>query len=504
MSIKKTMVLQKDSEIVALVSGMGMSGEGIIKLEGFPSVGGVALRSNDGVVCKKSDAQRSLFTIFVPFALPGEKVRVKITKLNKNFAHAKVLKIILPADERVRPPCKVFETCGGCRLQHYKYGCQLRHKSRFIAESFHKIAHLKVTVAKCVKSEKYYEYRNKFQFFTRSDNNDDIITGLFMEDSKNLTEISECPIAPLWSKIIIAVIKSYLTENGLGAYNAKTGEGYLKSVIVREVDSRLLITLIINGDNFLCQKELVKLLDSAFSKYSLFYNVNKELNSDIPSDNYICVKGFGKILAGDFGLKCEVGPGTFMQVNDGVSHKLYARILKYAEAGRGDTVVNAYSGVGVLTALFARECKKAYGIEIVENSHNCAETIRVNNQLKDKMINILGDCAEMLPPLLKKLQNAKEKITLVLNPPKKGCDEKLLNIISDGFINKILYISCNPATLARDIGVIKGSLKAANGELKKNADYKENESKYLITHIQPFDMFPQTKHVETLVCLQRK
>ena len=190
-----------------------------------------------------------------------------------------------------------------------------------------------------------------------------------------------------------------------------------------------------------------------------------------------------------------------MQVNTEVCKKLYGRVLELVNADKETTVIDAYSGAGLMTACLAKKAKKAIGVEIIKEAVECADSLKKLNGLEDKMENVCGACEEILPPLIKKLRANGEKITIVLDPPRKGCDKKVLDVIKDADIDRVVYISCNPSTLSRDLGILTGTLIETPEGLKKTNLPPTN---YTVEVATPFDMFPHTKHVETLVCLTRK
>ena len=201
-----------------------------------------------------------------------------------------------------------------------------------------------------------------------------------------------------------------------------------------------------------------------------------------------------------FGIKYKIGVQSFMQVNSSVCAKLYSTVKTLVDADEDMVVIDAYSGAGLMTALLATNAKKAIGIEIVSEAVDCANELAVMNKLEDIITNYLGKCEEILPNLIKKEKEQNSKLCLVLDPPRKGCDIKVIKSIIDSDIEKIVYVSCKPSTLARDIGLLVGTLQEKDGEIVR---VEQTKPRYNIDYIRPFDMFAQTKHVETLVCLKR-
>ena len=464
----------KNEERVGVVSRLGSNGEGIIK---------------DGE-----------HTVFLPYALPNEKVKYKVLKVKKNVVFGKVLEVYTPAEERVRPACSVYKKCGGCQLQHLKYKLQLKLKTKIVKDCFSKIAFIDADVPLTERSELEYGYRNKLQLPVRAENFGCEI-GFFALGSHRIVPINSCPIQPEWCTRIIKAVKKYVKMNNVSVYSDKVGFGLLKHVVVRAVDGRLLITFVINGDTLPHVNELIGVLKEYFNDFSLFVNINKLGNNVILGERFICLFGKDKVMTTDCGVKYEMGPESFMQVNDNVRRRIYQEAVKQAEVDENTVVIDAYSGAGMLTAIFAQRAKKAIGIEIIKEAVDCADSLKKLNGLDGKMENICAPCEDVLPQIINSEEVKNSPTVLVLDPPRQGVDEKLINAIKQSQPQKIVYISCSPQTLARDVGLLTDTLKRENGELIKN---ETPNPIYEIIEVKPYDMFPQTKHVETLVCLSKK
>ncbi len=449
----------KNENYVGVVSRLGSNGEGIVR---------------------EKDC-----TVFVPYALPQEKIKYKILKIKKNVAFGKVVEVYTPAEERIRPKCPVYEKCGGCQLQHLKYKLQLKLKSQIVKDCFSKIAFIDAPVAPAVRSDLEYGYRNKLQLPVREDQFGCVI-GFFAQNSHRVVPIKGCPIQPDWSNRIIATLKEFIDKNSISVYN--------------DVDGRLLITVVINGDFLPCFDELINLLKKDFPKFSLFLNINKRNDNVVLTDEFVCLYGKKNVVSSDLGIKYEIGPASFMQVNDGVRRKIYQDAIKASETDGDTTIIDAYSGAGMLTAIFAQRSRKAIGIEIVKEAVECADDLKIRNGLESKMENVNAACEDVLPDILARERKASKKCVLVLDPPRQGVDEKLIEAIKRSLPDKIIYISCSPQTLARDVGLLIGSLKR-NGEKLEKSD---EGGLYELKTVRPYDMFPQTKHIETLVCLNKK
>ena len=238
-----------------------------------------------------------------------------------------------------------------------------------------------------------------------------------------------------------------------------------------------------------------------FIKFSLYVNENTSTSNVILGDVSTLIYGDGVYEAEEFSIKYPVTPHSFIQVNNGVKHKLYQEVIKNISANENITVIDAYSGAGLMTAMLSKNAKHAIGIEIVKEAVDSANQLAKRNGLTEKITNYCDSCEHKLPEIIAKLKAEGEKVAVVLDPPRKGCDRLVLEALLSALPDKIVYVSCSPQTLARDLGILLNTLIYDNGELKRN---QTPNPCYEITKIQPYDMFPQTKHVETLVCLTRK
>ncbi len=433
-------------------------------------------------------------TIFVPYLLPGERARVKILKVKGNIAYAKPEEIITPAEERVRPRCPVFYRCGGCQLQHVRYREQLKYKRELVKETLRKIGGVTAHVSSCERSEKEYGYRNKLQLPVGMKNGETVV-GFYAERSHSIVPTDSCAIHPEWADQVIAALKNFMEKCGLDGYDEINETGHVRHLVVRELKRKFIVTLVVTTEEIKGIDYFVYLLNAIFPEYSLFLNINQKNTNVIFGDRFIRIAGSETYECTDCGITFEAGPNTFVQVNDGVRTKLYEQVVSLAEDG---TVIDCYSGGGLLTALLAQKCGKAYGIEVVPEASACADALKERNGLADKMINICGKVEEELAALLEKEKNA----TVVLDPPRSGVERSVLKTLISYCASKIIMVSCNPATLARDLGILMGTLiETEKGELIKT---ENPDTMYEINFIKPYDMFAQTRHVETVVCLTRQ
>ena len=474
--------MEKNESICALVEAIGSAGEGIIRHEGV--------------------------TFFVPACLPGEKIRFKILKIKDKIGYGKLEEVLTPAEERVRVKCPVFSRCGGCCLQHLDYPLQLEHKSRVVKDSLRKIGGLNVEVPTAVKSDFPYGYRNKLQMPVGVDKDGNTVIGFYAERSHRIVPVSACAIHPQWAETLIAVVKRYIAECGVKGYDEETKTGSIRHIVAREIGGKFIFTLVTAKRELPNLAYLLELLQEQFTTFTLYLNINDQDTNVILGKEFHLVHGTGFFEAEEQGIRYEAGPVTFLQVNENVRTKLYKDALKTVTGEGDEVVIDAYSGGGLLTAMIAKKAKRVYGIELEEEASKCADALKEKNGLKN-MENICGYVEEKLPSVLTKEKG--EKVRLILDPPRAGIARSVLKALLESGIPKLTIISCNPATLARDLGILTGRLiENEKGELVKNpnaAELSASESLsgyYALERIQPYDMFPQTKHVETLVCLVRK
>ncbi len=474
-------MIEKNDSICAVTDAMGSNGEGIIRHEGI--------------------------TFFVPACLPGEKVRFKVLKIKGNIGYGKVEEILTPAEERVRPKCPVFLRCGGCSLQHLEYSLQLEHKANVVKDALRKIGGLHVEVPPTIKSDFEYGYRNKLQLPVGVDRDGKTVVGFYAEHSHRIVPITACAIHPVWAEKLLAVMSRYILECAVKGYDEERKTGSLRHVVAREIGGRFIVTLVTAKKELPSLSYLIGLLEGALGEVTLYVNYNDSDTNVILGKEFQLVHGTGVFEAEEQGITYEAGPVTFLQVNENVRGKLYRDAIKTVALGGDEVVIDAYSGGGLLTAMLAKKAKRVYGIELEAEASRCADGLKKKNGLAN-MTNICGDVAVELPKVLEKEKG--EKVRLILDPPRAGIARSVLKALLDSGIEKLTIISCNPATLARDLGILTGKLTEREGELIKNPAYEGVEAGgtlagyYEVVSVQGYDMFPQTKHVETMVTLRLK
>jgi len=263
-------------------------------------------------------------------------------------------------------------------------------------------------------------------------------------------------------------------------YDETSNKGLIRHLVVRQANNKLLITIVVNGNSLPNSDYLVNKISTKFKDFGVNININKTNSNIILTNDYKHIYGLKDIEVEEYGIKYSINNASFMQVNDYIKHSIYDSVLE--EITKDDIVIDAYSGAGLLTAIISKKCKTSYGIEIIKPAVNIANSLKICNNIPN-MNNICGDTTVELPKLVKKIDG---DFVVVLDPPRKGCTKAVMETLAKVAPNKIVYISCNPSTLARDL-----------------FNFNELNKSYQITKIQPFDMFPNTKHVETLVVMEK-
>ena len=463
-------MIEKNQIITAVAHSLGTNGEGVIGHEGV--------------------------TFFVPACLPGEKVRFRVLKVKGNIGYGRVEEILAPAEERAREKCPVFMRCGGCALQHMHYPAQLAFKTGLVRDCLKKIGGIETEVKPAIKSDKPYGYRNKLQLPIGVDREGNTVIGFYAERSHRIVPTPSCAIHPEWAERLITAVKRYASESAVKGYDEVTKTGALRHIVAREIGGSFLITLV-STVKLPTIGHFVELLKESFESFSLYVNINAEDTNVILGKEFHLIHGSGFFEAVEQGICYEAGPQTFLQVNENVRGKLYNDALKTVTGEGDEVVIDAYSGGGLLTAMIAKKAKRVYGIELEKEASACADSLKEKNGLSN-MTNICGYVEEELFKVIEKEKG--EKLRLILDPPRSGIHRSVLKALIESGIEKLTIISCNPATLARDLGLLTGTLVENGAELIKG----DGNGAYEIVSVQPYDMFPQTRHVETVAVLARK
>lgn len=420
------------------------------------------------------------YTVFVPYALPGERVKAKIAKIKKNLVFAELKEIVEPSPLRVKPPCNRFGRCGGCDCMHLDYQEGLKYKKKNIERILSKNAGYNGPVDDFIPSEPY-AYRNKVQLPFGTVNGKTAV-GFYKSGTHKIVSSTKCFLHGEWLERFIRIMLDYAGKHNLTAYDEVSGKGLLRHVTARYIDDVLTATVVINGDKLPYADELADSIQKEFEDSSLYYSVNKKDTNVIMGDTVVPVK-IGRTEINVDGIKVGLNPYSFFQVNDGIRRVLYERVVEELTSFRNPVVVDAYAGVGLLGALMAKKGAKIYNIEIVKEAVEDGKKLYDANGVADRVRFICGDAGKELAPLLSEL---KTKITdtqtfgIVIDPPRKGISRDVVNALNECAKTvdvKLVYVSCNPATLARDLKLLTA---------------------YKIERVTPYDMFALTSGAEVL------
>lgn len=422
------------------------------------------------------------FTIFVEGALPGEEVEVKIVKVSKNFAYGKLLRVLRQSKGRIEPMCSL-KRCGGCQLMHLDYKEQLEFKKKRVADSIERIGKLQnVIIHDTIGMENPYRYRNKAQFPIGMKDGK-VVVGFYAPRSHEVVDTPSCMIQDELSDRVIAIVREWAQIHNISVYDEATGKGLLRHVMVRKAHRTgdIMVVLVTNGYELQYSEEIIKeLKDKIPGLKSVVQNINMEATNVVLGKENRILYGEGSITDYIGNLKFRISPHSFFQVNPVQTEVLYEKALEYANLSGSETVIDAYCGTGTISLFLARKAGFVYGVEVVEQAiHNANENARENNITNTEFI--LGKSEEVIPQLYKSGTKAD---VIVVDPPRKGCDEELLKTIASMKPERMVYVSCDPGTLARDLKYL-------------------SENGFKIMEVQPVDMFPFTAHVECVVLMSR-
>ena len=451
-------MLSKNKEYVVDIVDIGQGGVGIGKYEGF--------------------------TVFVEGGLIQDKVKVRINKSKKNYAVGDIVEIIEKSPFRVDRICSDdLKDCGGCQIQELDYNKQLELKTNEVKQVISRIGKLEnVEIHETIGMQSPCRYRNKAQFPIQNINGSTAI-GFYRKKSHDVIPTDMCVIQHDINDKIIKIIKTYIQAYNVSIYNETTHTGVLRHLVTKVgfTTNEVMVVLVANGTNLPHLNELASVLkENILGFKTLVLNVNKAKTNVILGKENKVIYGNGKIndYIGD--LVFEISPLSFFQVNPVQTEVLYNKALEYAELKENDTVFDIYCGIGSISLFLAQKATKVYGIEIVEDAIKDAKINAKLNNLNNVEFYV-GKAEEVVP---KMYSEGKTANVVVVDPPRKGCDEKVLDTIVSMKPDRVVYVSCNPSTLARDLAYL-------------------DERGYKCVEIQPVDMFPHTMHVETVAKLRR-
>ncbi len=439
------------------ISGLGSSGEGVGDFQGF--------------------------TIFVNGALPGEKISAKIETVKKNYAVGRLEKILRESPDRVKPVCPIYEKCGGCQLQHLNYPAQLVWKRRQVEDAIKRIGKLKdVEIFDTLGMENPFRYRNKMQFPVGKTKTG-ISVGCYAAGTHEIIDTNSCLIQNEINDKILAAVRKVAEKFEITPYNEDTGRGILRHVMGRVgLDGEFMVVLVTATEKIPNGKNFVRALTEELPEVkSIQQNIQTYRNNVILGRETKILYGKPTIKDKIGDLKFNISARSFFQVNTSQAEVLYKIALNFAELNGGEIVIDAYCGTGTISLFLAKAAQKVFGIEIVSSAVNDAKKNARENNVRNAEF-IVGDAIKVIPKLFKSGIYAD---VIVTDPPRAGCDKKVLETFAAMEPEKIIYVSCNPATLARDLAELE------------NLGYRTKK-------IQPVDMFPFTSHIESVAQVFRQ
>lgn len=419
------------------------------------------------------------FTLFIPDALAGEKVRARITEVRKNFARGVIRAIVARSAERAEPDCRVYRECGGCQLQHLDYPAQLRMKKEQVANAIERIGGLEgVTIHPVLGMAEPRNYRNKLQYpFGMADGQ--VLVGCYRRGTHQIIAAADCLIQHPVQHGILATVRQLVERDRVSIYDETTGRGLLRHILIKNGfhTSQVMVVLVTNGDRFPAGEKLAMELASAHPEIkSVVQNINRSRGNVVLGRENRVLWGSDGIIEELGGLQFKISANSFFQVNPVQTEWLYNRAVEYAGLTGGERVVDAYCGVGSLTLFLARKAKEVYGIEVVPEAIADARSNAAMNGIENTRF-LVGETETVLPKLVR---DGRRFDVAVVDPPRSGCEASVLQAFAEVQVARIVYVSCNPSTLARDLKIL-------------------DELGYRTVEIQPVDMFPQTYHIECVV-----
>ena len=454
-------MVEKNKDYILQIVSQGYEGEGIAKIE-------------------------DTYPIFIEGALVGETVRVKIIKVKKSFAYGKLIEIIEPSKERHEAQCSIYKKCGGCKVQHASYKEQLNFKYERVKDCISRIGKLDSSLVKFpLGMEEPWRYRNKVQLPIGLINGE-LKIGFFAQRSHDIINMEQCLIQDEIADKVVALTRQWIKEYNIKPYNidGKYDEkGILRHIMIRRgfTTNEVMVVIVTNGSKLPYKEEFIKLISENIEGIkSIIQNINSKPTNVILGLENNTLWGEDTIsdYIGDF--KFNISPLSFFQVNPTQTEVLYGKALEYADLNGGETVFDAYCGTGTITLFLSQKAKKVYGVEIIPQAIENAKVNAKENNI-DNVEFFVGEAEEIIPDLI---NTGVAADVVVVDPPRKGCDKALLDSITNINAKRIVYVSCDPSTLARDLAILE-----QNG--------------YKTIEVQPVDMFPHTAHIEAVVKLTK-
>ena len=461
--------MNKNDIVTVEITDIGVSGEGIGHVDGY--------------------------TLFIKDAVIGDVVEAKVMKAKKNYGYARLMKVITPSEYRVEPKCAFARRCGGCQIQEMSYDRQLVFKDQKIRGNLERIGgftkeQIEAVMQPVVGMEHPFSYRNKAQFPFGTDKEGNPITGFYAGRTHDIIANTDCALGVEQNREILEIILQYMRENKIKSYDEKTGKGLIRHALIRYgfKTKEIMVCLVVNGKKLPKAERLIEKLIQIEGMTSITISPNTRRDNVIMGDSYEILWGQGYITDYIGNVKYQISPLSFYQVNPVQTEKLYGLALEYADLKGDETVWDLYCGIGTISLFLAQKAKQVYGVEIVPQAIDDAKENAKINAI-DNAEFFVGKAEEVLPKYYAEYEREHNGETahadvIVVDPPRKGCEETLLETIVKMQPEKVVYVSCDSATLARDLKYL-----CANG--------------YEIKMCRGVDQFPQSVHVETVVLLSK-
>lgn len=448
--------IKKNDRQTVYIEDLTHDGNGVAKIDGYP--------------------------LFIQGALPGETAEIHVMKTLKNYGFAKVINILEKSPDRVEAPCVYFSQCGGCQLQHLSYEGQLKWKQNMVANVMKRLGKIDAPVLPVKGMEEPWHYRNKSQIPFAQNEAGQMVAGFYKTKSHSIVDMERCLIQTGEADVVMADLKRELETLGVRPYDEKSHQGMLRHVVVRKgrATGEVMVVLVTKSKKFPQASAAIEKIRALIPNVtSIVQNVNGEKTNVIFGNDTFTLWGKDTIEDTIGNVRFEISARSFYQVNPVQTEVLYKQALDYAQLKGDERVIDAYCGIGSISLFLAQKAGHVMGVEIVEQAIEDAKRNAALNGFTNTYFEA-GPAEEVIPRWYKE---GKEADVLVVDPPRKGCDEALLNTIIEQKPKRVVYVSCNPATLARDLRILE------------DGGYKTKE-------VQPVDMFPHTTHCEAVAWLE--
>ena len=458
-------MLKKDDQVTIEIEDIGTDGAGIGKADGY--------------------------TLFVKDAVIGDIIKAKVIKAKKTYGYARLMEIITPSKDRVEPVCPVARQCGGCQIQQMSYSAQLKYKQKLVRDNLARIGGITdCEVLPVIGMENPFNYRNKAQFPFGLDKNGNIVAGFYAGRTHDIIECEDCLLGVEENKDILGIIKGFMRVHGIRPYDETTHKGLVRHALIRKGfhSGEIMVCLVINGKDIPAKEQLVEELCQVKGMTSISYSINQEKTNVIMGKEIVNLYGPGYITDNIGNVTYQISSLSFYQVNPVQTEKLYGTALEYAGLTGKETVWDLYCGIGTISLFLAGKAKKVCGVEIIPQAIDDARENAKRNHIENAEF-FVGKAEEVLPEFYKKATteaSSDEMLhpdVIVVDPPRKGCDDACLNTMLRMQPERIVYVSCDSATLARDLKILC-------------------DGGYEIRKVRGVDQFGMTVHVESVVLMQ--